>query len=99
MAGYLWKVTAGVVERVQGRDDLVEFVGIEIGVDMRGYGDRRVAHRLVQQPEVGARSPSRDNGHGDQSAEVTVVHVDGAAMCPVVSTASQWVPLERDVRD
>jgi hypothetical protein len=36
-----------VVESVQRRGNVVEFVVIEIGVDVRGHGDRRVAHRLL----------------------------------------------------
>src|SRR5258705_5022946 len=47
-----------VIESVQGRSHIVEFVVIEIGVDVRGHGDRRVAHGLLQQPQIGA-GPTR----------------------------------------
>jgi len=36
-----------VVERVQSRSHVVEFVVVEIGVDVRRQSDRRVAHGLL----------------------------------------------------
>jgi hypothetical protein len=48
-----------VVERVQCRGDDVEFVVVEIGVDVGGHGDRGMAHRLLQQPNVRAGPPAR----------------------------------------
>ena len=52
-----------VIECVQGRSHIVEFVVIEIGVDVGGQGDRRVAHGLLQQPQIGA-GPARQGSVG-----------------------------------
>lgn len=41
-----------VVQRVQSRSRIVEFVAVEICIDVRGHGGRRVAHRLLQQPQI-----------------------------------------------
>ena len=48
-----------VVMRIQPRRHIVEFVVVEIGIDVGGHGDRRVAHRLLQQPQIDA-GPTRE---------------------------------------
>jgi hypothetical protein len=46
--GRLWKVSADIVESIQRRGNFIEIVVLEIGVDVRGHGDRRVAHGLLK---------------------------------------------------
>ena len=36
---------------------MIEFVVVQVGVDVRGDGDRGVAHGLLQEPQIGACSP------------------------------------------
>lgn len=52
-------VDCPVIESVQRRSHIVEFVVI----DVRGHGDRRVTHGLLQQPQIGA-GPTRQGSVG-----------------------------------
>jgi hypothetical protein len=47
----------------KSRCHVVEFVVVEICVDVRGHGGRRVAHGLLQQSQIGA-GPARQGGVG-----------------------------------
>ena len=55
--GWIRKIAAGTVEGIECRGDVVEFVGVEIGGDVRGHRDRRVAHRLLQEAQIRAGAP------------------------------------------
>lgn len=43
-----------VVEGIESRRHVVEFVVVQIGIGMGDYGDRRVAHRLLQETQIGS---------------------------------------------
>lgn len=53
VAAGLRKVAGRIVEGIQGRADVVQFVVIEVGVDVCGHRDQRVAHRLLKETQVG----------------------------------------------
>ena len=50
---------ADVVEPVEVRGYVVEFVGVEVAVDVRGDGRRGVAHGFLDVAEVGAGGPGQ----------------------------------------
>ena len=45
-------------QRVEGGSNVVELLVEEVGVGMRGHGDRSVAHRLLKQAKAGSGPPS-----------------------------------------
>jgi hypothetical protein len=47
-----------VTQRVEGGSDVVELLVEEVGIDVRGHGNRGVAHRLLKQAKVGSGPPT-----------------------------------------